>query len=185
MNKQPSQTHVAVSKDGDILIIQGSGIPILFVPRTHVSALLETPETASAIIITDVGAAAIETMLAGNAVFEATTQENASSEIKSVILRFRLPNGLVVAYATDDALPSCRASLRALGIDIAVTDTALNWAREHAQLVGDVIARMPTVPPQITGLAQFEPHRLAEIVRAVMDRRDIAAKQNSTPKATP
>jgi hypothetical protein len=186
MTNQPTKPHVALSKDGDVLIIQGPGIPVLFISRAYVPALLKAPESATAILISDFGAAAIETMLAGNASFEATTVESSPGVIQSAILQFKLQNGLVVAYTTDDILASSRGALNALGIDFAVTDTAIEWDRKYAQLVGEVICHLPTIPPQIAGLHQFDPHCLANLVRDAIERRDNEAAQSpQTPEISP
>ncbi len=163
--------RVAVTNDGDVLI-QGSGIPVLFIPRTHVPDLLAASEKTVAVIITDVGAAAIETVLAANATVKATTIMNATGAIESVTLKFLLPNGLVVAYTTDDNLASDRERIKALGIDLIVTDTTVDWSRHHAPFLGSVIAKIPTVPPQIAGFHQLGQQYLSEFVRDALAQRD-------------
>lgn len=160
-----SQPRVAVSNDGDILIIQGSPNPIIFFPRTHVADLLEGLARATAVIICDVGAAAIETFLAAEASFQATTRISATAEVESVTIQLTLPNGLVCAWTSDDALAANETRLKALGIDLAVTDTVVNWHGQHAELIGEVTSNVPSVPPQFVCLQQIQSNRLAELVR--------------------
>jgi hypothetical protein len=170
MKNIQSKTHVAISKEGDVLI-QGPGCPVLFFARSQVPALLSTPETATALVIVDVGAAAVETVLAAGADFEATIVENESSVISSAVLKFRLPNGLVVGYITDEAIANSRERLAQLGVDLAVTDNSVNWERQQATLIGEIISSVPKVPPQVAGLHRFNAQRLAQLVRDALDQR--------------
>jgi hypothetical protein len=172
MNKPQTVKYVAISNDGDVLIIQEPGCPVLFFARSQVPALLSIPETANALVVVDVGAAAIETVIAAKATFEATTVENESSVIVSAVLRFRLPNGLLVAYVTDEALANNCERLKALGIDLAVTDVSVNWDRTQAPLIGNIISCLPQVPPQVVGLHQFNGQHLAQLVRDALAQRE-------------
>jgi hypothetical protein len=168
MNTDQSVPRIAVSTDGDVLVIQGQGIPVLFIPQPYVPELLGTPSTATAAVITDVGAAAIETVLAAGATYQSSTTIDGAS-IVSVTLLFTLPNALVVAYSNDDALlAASREQLKALGIDLLVSDRSIEWLRRHTRLVGEIVARVPSVPPQLTRLSQFESARLADLVRPAL-----------------
>ncbi len=172
MSTDTSKPRVAVSNDGDVLIIQGPGIPVLFIPRAHVAALLTSPAAAVALIVTDIGAAAIETVLAANATFEASTIIATSGAIESVTLKFLLPNGLLVAYTTDEDLASDRERTKALGLAFVVTNTSVDWDRKHARLLGSLIAKVPTMPPQITGFHQLAHQYLSQLVREALSSRN-------------
>lgn len=167
-----SKTHVAVSKEGDVLILEpGSNSPVLFLAQNQVPALLSAPETASALVIVDVGAAAIATVLAAGAAFEATIVETESSAIASAVLKFRLPNGLVVAYVSDEAVANSHERLKALGVDLAVTDGSVNWDRQQAKLIGEIISSVPKMPAQIAGLYQLNAQHLAQLVREAFENQ--------------
>ena len=134
-------------------------------------ALQSKPESANALVITDVGAAAIETMVAAQATFEATTLENDSLIILSAVLKFRLPNGLVVAYVTDDKLAENRTARQLLGIDLAVTDYSLTWNRTHVEFIGSVVANMAKHPIQLGTLGSYAPAHISELVRQALEAR--------------
>ena len=145
------QTQVAISTDGDLLIIQGPTQPALFVPRQFVEAFLTDPATSPAVLIVDVGLAAIRAVVAAKATFDAATHLSDAGLIQSVTLRFRLPNGLVVGFTTDEVLASDPARITALGIDLIVTNEAIDWQRQHTAFIGHVIGSVATVPPQLHG----------------------------------
>jgi hypothetical protein len=166
MKNIQSKTRVAVSKEGDVLILEpGSNSPVLFFAQSQVPALLFTPETASALVIIDVGAAAIATVLAAGAAFEAKIVETESSAIASAVLKFRLPNGLVVAYVSDEAVANSCEQLKELGVDLAVTGNSVNWDRQQAKLIGEIISSIPKMPAQVAGLHQLNAQHLAQLVR--------------------
>lgn len=166
---------VAVSKSGDLLIIQGPAQPALFVSRAQVSTLLENPDRATAIMIVDVGVAAIRTVLATGATFDAVVNREESGSIRSITLRFALPNGLTVGYTNDDDLASDSDRLHRLGIDLVVTDSAIDWQRQHTQFVGQVISAVSTTPSQVIGFSSAAHRELAPIIREVLQRTDSAA----------
>lgn len=165
MDSPASQPRAVVSNDGDVLIIPGSASPILFIPRSHVRDLLEARPQSAAILIDDVGAAAVATFLAAGATFDAATNHTASDEIESVTIRFTLPNGLVCIWTSDEAVADNRSRLKSLGIDLAVTNTAINWERKHAGLIGEMISAVPQALPQLVSLRHFDPATLAKLVR--------------------
>jgi hypothetical protein len=178
MQKNLSIPHVSVSKTGDVLI-QGTGNRVLFFPQAQVAKLLESPELATAILITDVGAAAIATLLAGNASFDVMTLTTAQSTIESVVLRFVLPNGLTVAYTTDEDVFNHRTELQAQGVDLIVTANEVDWNRRHAPFLGEVISNMSPTLPQIAMLQYFDPKYLAELVSEALAQRAKTPEQNS------
>lgn len=163
-----SQPQVAASKGGDLLILQGPAQPALFVPHAQVTSLLENPESVTAIMIVDVGVAAVRTVLAAGANFDATVIYDEMHRIRSVTLRFSLPNGLVVGYTTDDALAADSDKLRQLGIDLVVTDTAIDWQRRHTKLVGQVIAAVSAEPVQVVGISTAAHRQLVPLIRAAV-----------------
>ena len=163
-----TKPRVAVSKSGDILIIQGPAQPALFVPHSKVATLLDHPENVTAIMIVDVGVAAIRTVLAAGAVFDAIVSYSEADRVHSVTLRFYLGNGLVVGYTTDDALAGDSDKLNQLGIDLVVTDSAIDWKRQHTQFVGQVIASVSTEPAQVVGLSTAAHQQLVPLIRAAL-----------------
>jgi len=147
----PTQkTQVAVSIDGDLLIIQGPVQPALFIPRRFVESFLDDPSTSPAVLIVDVGLAAIRAVLAAEATFDADTRISETGQIQSVTLRFRMQKNLVVGFTTDEALAADSARIQVLGIDLIVTNEAIDWQRQHTAFVGQVIGSGATVPPQLT-----------------------------------
>jgi len=119
-------------------------------------------------MIIDVGVAAIRTVLAAGATFDALISYGEADRIRSVTLRFVLPNGLIVGYTTDDALAGDSAKLRQLGVDLVVTDSAIDWQRQHTQLVGQVIAAVSTEPVQVVGLSSAAHQNLVPVIRAAL-----------------
>ena len=165
MDSSVINPRAVVSTNGDVLIVPGSAGPILFIPRTHVGDLLEGRPRAAAVLIDNIGAAAVATFLAAGAMFDAAATHAGSGEIESVTIRFTLPNGLVCVWTTDDALADDRARLKSLGIQLAVTNSSVNWERKHAGLIGEVISAVAPVPPQFASLQQFNPEQLTKLVR--------------------
>ena len=168
MHCPSSQPQVAVSKGGDLLVLQGSAHPALFVPHSQVTTLLDHPEHVTAIMIIDVGVAAIRTVLAAGATFDALISYGEADRIRSVTLRFVLPNGLIVGYTNDDALAGDSDRLRRLGIDLVVTDSAIDWQRQHTQLVGQVIAAVSAEPVQVIGFSSAAHRQLVPLIRAAL-----------------
>lgn len=164
MESSVSKPRAVISTNGDVIITTGSST-ILFVPRTHVPDLLEARPQSTAIFIDDVGAAAVATFLAAGATFDAATTQSSPGEIESVTIRFSLPNGLVCIWTSDDALAANRSRLKSLGIDLAVTNTSINWERKHAGLIGEMIAAVPRTLPQLISLQHLDRARLAKLVR--------------------
>ena len=144
-----SHPQVAISTDGDLLIIQGPAQPALFIPRRFAESFLADPSASPAVLIVDVGLAAIRVVLSAEARFDADTRISETGQIQSVTLRFRMPNNLVVGFTTDEVLASDSARIQALGIDLIVTNEAIDWQRKHTAFVGQVIGSVATVPPQL------------------------------------
>ena len=149
MHCPSSQPQVAVSKGGDLLVLQGSAHPALFIPRQFAESFLADPSASPAVLIVDVGLAAIRVVLSAEARFDADTRISETGQIQSVTLRFRMPNNLVVGFTTDEVLASDSARIQALGIDLIVTNEAIDWQRKHTAFVGQVIGSVATVPPQL------------------------------------
>lgn len=148
--------QIAVSKDGDLLVIQGSAKPALFVPRPLAESFQRDFSPTNAVLILDVGLAAVRTALAANASFVAHTQYSADGSIEAATLRFRFPNGLVLGYTTDETLASDTSRLRDLGIDLVVTNDTIDWQRRHSLLIGQVISAVAPVPPQVVEFTSGE-----------------------------
>lgn len=174
-----AKPSVAVSTNGDLLIIQGPAQPALFVSHAQVATLLEHPDRATATMIVDVGVAAIRTVLATGATFDAIVDREESGCIRSVTLRFSLPNGLTVGYTNDDGLATDSDRLRGLGIDLVVTDSAIDWQRQHTQFVGQVISAVSTTPTQVVGFSPVAHRELAPIICEALQRANPAATHPS------
>lgn len=143
--------QVAVSKSGDLLIVQGPAQPALFIPHRFVESFIDDPATSPAVLIIDVGLAAIRAVLAAEVTFDADTRISEAGQIQSATLRFRMPNNLVIGFTTDEVLAADSARIEALGIDLIVTNEAIDWQRQHTAFIGQVIGSVATVPPQLAG----------------------------------
>lgn len=167
----PTQnTQVAVSIGGDLLIIQGPVQPALFIPRRFVESFLDDPSTSPAVLIVDVGLATIRAVLAAEAAFDADTRISETGQIQSVTLRFRMPNNLVVGFTTDEVLASDSSRIQALGIDLIVTNEAIDWQRQHTAFVGQVIGSVATVPPQMGGIISAQSRDLKTHISAALHK---------------
>ena len=179
MKTKQTETRIVVSDDRDV-IIQGSAQTVLFLASAQTAAFMQQPATTPIMLITDLGAAAIQTMLAAEAKFSAQTIDSVPTGIPSFVLRFRLPNGLVVAYTTDEVLAADPSRLTKLGVDLTVTDAAIDWRRQHAPLIAGVIANIPPTAPQLIQLEHFDAHRLAALVRDALTLHESATKITTT-----
>ncbi len=173
MDSSVSNPRAVISSNNDVLIIPGfAASPILFVPRNHVPDLLEARPHSAAVLIDDVGAAAVATFLAAGATFDAATNYATSGEIDSATIRFSLPNGLVCIWTSDETLAENRSRLKSLGIDLAVTNSSVTWERRHARLIGEMISNVSSVPPQYISLLHLDPELLAQLVREAHTSND-------------
>ncbi len=88
------------------------------------------------------------------------------------MIRFALPNDVVCVWTSDDVFAADRPRLRSLSIDLAVTNSAINWERRHASLIGEMISDVPSVPPQFVSLQHLDPEQLARLVREAGSNND-------------
>jgi len=87
--------RIAVSQDGDVLIIQGPAQPVLFISRLTLPAFLSWPEETAIEKIDGVGASTIVACLEARAHFTVASE-------RPLALRFELRNGLTVLYASEE-----------------------------------------------------------------------------------
>lgn len=170
MKENLSNPHVAFSTEGDVLIVQGPGSPVLFFPRSQVPVLQSKPESANALVVSDVGSAAIAAMLSARAKFNASVAET-GAVITDAVFTFTLHNRMVGVYSTDPNYAETQEQRQRLGIDVLVTDTSLKWDRENVEIVGAVVSHFPQVPTQLFTLGCYAPAYLAEVVRQAMDEQ--------------
>jgi hypothetical protein len=178
MDKSQSEERVVITDDKDALVLRGSNDPILFIAATHVASLA-SPERVPALFITDVGAAAIRSVIAADATIKSSVKLTPDGAIAAATLLCMLPNGLVVAYTTDEALAADRHTIKSLGIDLLVTDSSVDWPRRHTALVSAIVGNTAAVPPQVTSLRDFDWHEIARVVLEAATRQESTEEKPS------
>ena len=169
--RPPSKPTIAVSKDGDIIIIQAPEYPALFFARSQVDLLLKAPASASALAIKGISAAAVAAIVEASASFEVCAVSPARTATRSVTLRFQTSNGLIVVYTTDADLAADRARIASLGADIVATDTFL--ARRTPRAIDlEIVAWAPKAQFPTGSLELFDRAHLAKLVRETLALRE-------------
>jgi hypothetical protein len=143
MTQTPNHhTHVAFSKEGDVLIIQrGLDQPAFFIHREDLSVWLQEPTARLTMPIrAHLGLVLIATVFNAGASFsKLKTPQTLSYDRYRSPLRFDLPNGLCAVYINRNPWPCESEWIRKQGVDIIVTPMVIVRAQTDNGLFAEML----------------------------------------------
>ena len=163
MQTADTYPRIAVSKDGDALIIEGPAQPVLFVSNQILASFLNSPVATLPAEIDGVGAAAVNACLEAQAGFEAL----AASPPR---LLFTFGNGLRVLYFEDLSDFNRPTGSARSSIDIIVTPRGAQLTGSRA--VSQLDLRSLASPPEGERRSQDSyVWAVTQLVRAALQKR--------------